>query len=397
MREAALLNAKHHSKSRSGSRQSAAKLQPSKDQEQNDKDQEIMNDLMTDIVQLRHRLSTQLQVAPFLTGSSANIPGSRKCSVSKLKDIEVKINKSALDGTTLESSDTIDILDKLTRHPDSIPASRSNSESKLLENHASKEQSSLENIVIEVPKLPMVQQNIYRQQQAFGTVCIPKIKRSRTFSDIHEISNSSCSSRENSNSSLHDLHRSLSVDKIQKYASTASSASFRSSNNLLLPPESDHCRNHSREGKENDTEIRRSRLDATATSPEVTPEKTTKHVNEEQRNCKSKTPPNVVLSNGLANSSMPINENGKITSSKTDSEEHLNHFQRQMRKLLKRVERKAEKQRREILLARLVLLCALMFLITWLPFVVSIYFSILYDNLTLTQKSVPSPLRLSVI
>ena len=121
MREAALLNAKHHSKSRSGSRQSAAKLQPSKDQEQNDKDQEIMNDLMTDIVQLRHRLSTQLQVAPFLTGSSANIPGSRKCSVSKLKDIEVKINKSVLDGTTLESSDTIDILDKLTRHPDSIP------------------------------------------------------------------------------------------------------------------------------------------------------------------------------------------------------------------------------------------------------------------------------------
>ena len=391
----ALLNAKHHSKSKSGSRQSVAKLQPSKDQEQNDKDQEIMNDLMTDIVQLRHRLSTQLQVAPFLTASSANIPGSRKSSVSKLKDIEVKINKSALDGTTLESSDTIDILDKLTRHPDSMPASRTNSESKLLENHASKEHSSLENFVIEVPKLPMVQQNIHRQQQVFGTTCIPKIKRSRTFSDIHEISNSSCSSRENSKSSLNNLHRSLSVDKMQKYASTASSASFRSSNNLLLPPESDHCRNHSREG--NDTKIGRSRLDATATSPEVTPEKTTKHVNEEQRNCKSKTPPNVVLSNGLANSSMPINENGKITSSKTDSEEHMNHFQRQMRKLLKRVERKAEKQRREILLARLVLLCALMFLITWLPFVVSIYFSILYNNLTLTQKSVPSPLRLSVI
>ena len=389
MREAALLNAKHHRKSRSGSRQSVAKLQPSKDQEQNDKDQEIMNDLMTDIVQLRHRLSTQLQVAPFLTGSSANIPGSRKNSVSKLKDIEVKINKSALDGTTLESSDTIDILDKLARHPDSMPASRSNSGSKLLENHISKEQSSLENIVIEVPKLPMVQQNAHRQQQAFDRKCIPKIKRSRTFSDIHEISNGSCSSRENSNSSLNDLHRSLSVDKMQKYASTASSASFRSSNNLLLPPESDHCRNHSREG--NDTKIRRSRLDATATSPEVTPEKTTNHVNEEQRKYKSKTPPNVVLSNGLANSSMPIKENGKITSSKTDSEEHISHFQRQIRKLLKRVERKAEKQRREILLARLVLLCALMFLITWLPFVVSKYI-FQCKNLTLTQEKCTSPI-----
>ena len=196
MKEAALLSAKHHSKSKSGSRQSVAKLQPPKDQQQNDKDQEIMNDLMTDIVQLRHRLSTQLQVAPFLTGSSANIPGSRKSSVSKLKDIEVKINKGVLDGTTLESTDTIDILDKLARQPDSIPASRTNSESKLLENHATKEQSSLENIVIEVPKLPMVQQNAQRQQQAFNTTCIPKIKRSRTFSDIREISNSSCSSKE---------------------------------------------------------------------------------------------------------------------------------------------------------------------------------------------------------
>ena len=373
MKEAALLSAKHHSKSKSGSRSSAVKSQPPKDQQQNDKDQEIMNDLMTDIVQLRHRLSTQLQVAPFLTGSSANIPGSRKSSVSKLKDIEVKINKGVLDGT-LESTDTIDIFDKLARHNDSIPASRTNSESKLLENHATK-QSSLENIIIEVPKLPMVQQNAQRQQQELGTTCIPKIKRSRTFSDIREISNSSCSSRENSNSSLHDIHRCRSVDKMQKYASTASSVSFRSSNNLLLPPDSEHCKNYNREGIENDTKIGRPRLDATATSPEVTPEKTTNHVNEEQRKYKSKKPTNVILSNGLANSSIPRKEKGKVTASKTDSEENMSHFQRQMRKLLKRVERKAEKQRREILLARLVLLCALMFLITWLPFVVRNYFS----------------------
>ena len=322
---------------------------------------------MTDIVQLKHRLSTQLQVAPFLTGSSTNIPGSRKSSVSKFKDIEVKINQGALEGTTIETTDTSDILRKLATQPDAAYATRT-----CLGSNANirKEDSSLEDIVINVPKLPMVQQSAAKSQDLTCTTYVPIIKRSRTFSDIHEISNSSCSSRENSNLSLHDLHRSRSVDKMQKYPSTASSVSFKSSNNLLLPPDRDRNYHHG-DGTENDVKIKRRRLDATGTSPDITPDETPNHVAEGQKKYKAKKPQSVVLTNGLANTTKTTKENGKVISPKADNEEQMSHFQRQMRKLLKRVERKAEKQRREILLARLVLLCALVFLITWLPFVVS--------------------------
>ena len=279
----------------------------------------------------------------------------------KYKDIEVQINKSALEGTTTASTDTIDIIDKLEGQQKSVPSSRSNSESKLL----GKEESSLENIVIEVPKLAMIKQSAEIEQQLVCTTYIPKIKRSRTFSDIYEVSNSSCSSKENSNSSLHDLHRSRSVDKMQKYPST-DSASFKSSNNLLLPP--DIHRKNSQERKVTGSKNVRPRLDATVTSPDVSPVKSPNQVNESQRKYKSKKPQNV----GHANSAMQLKENEKPTFRKSDSEEHMSNFQRQMRKLVRRVERKAEKQRREILLARLVLLCALVFLVTWLPFVVSI-------------------------
>ena len=347
IKETNSLNPRDHMKSRSASRQSLLKSQVSKEHDKNDKDREIMNDLMTDIVQLRHRLSTQLQVAPFLTGSTGNIPGSRKSSVSKLKDMEVNINKSTLEGTTTASSDTINIMkyDK---------------------------ECSLENIVIEVPKLPMMRQSVEKEQHLVCTTYVPKIKRSRTFSDIHEVSNSSYSSKENSNSSLNDLHRSRSVDKMQKYPST-DTASFKSSNNLILPPESRRKNSQEKNTIGNKRKNGRTRLDGTGTSPDITPQETPHHVNDAQRNYKSKKPPNVVLSNGHANSAMQSKESEKAASHKSDNEEHISHFQRQMRKLLRRVERKAEKQRREILLARLVLLCALVFLITWLPFVVSIF------------------------
>ena len=43
----------------------------------------------------------------------------------------------------------------------------------------------------------------------------------------------------------------------------------------------------------------------------------------------------------------------------------------QVRKVLKKLQRKADKQKKEILLAKLVVLCASLFVLTWTPYVVS--------------------------
>ncbi len=53
-------------------------------------------------------------------------------------------------------------------------------------------------------------------------------------------------------------------------------------------------------------------------------------------------------------------------------DQQINNFQTYARKLLKKVEKKAERQRREIILAQLVILCATIFIATWMPFIVSI-------------------------
>ena len=49
----------------------------------------------------------------------------------------------------------------------------------------------------------------------------------------------------------------------------------------------------------------------------------------------------------------------------------LTYVQRQLGKLLKKVRKSVQKQRREILLARMVMMCSVVFLLTWIPYVVS--------------------------
>ena len=47
------------------------------------------------------------------------------------------------------------------------------------------------------------------------------------------------------------------------------------------------------------------------------------------------------------------------------------YVKKQMHKLLRKMERKVKKRRRELVLARLVLVAAGFFLVTWLPYIVS--------------------------
>ncbi|ELU11884.1 hypothetical protein CAPTEDRAFT_192914 [Capitella teleta] len=69
-----------------------------------------------------------------------------------------------------------------------------------------------------------------------------------------------------------------------------------------------------------------------------------------------------------ANVATPIKESVCIDGS---SSQFL-QFQQHLQKFVKKVQRKAKKQKREILLSKLVLLCASIFVLSWLPYLVSI-------------------------
>jgi hypothetical protein len=55
----------------------------------------------------------------------------------------------------------------------------------------------------------------------------------------------------------------------------------------------------------------------------------------------------------------------------TDGSSQFVQFQQHLQKFIKKVQRKAKKQRREILLSKLVLVCASFFVASWLPYLVS--------------------------
>ncbi len=348
-----LLTVQPDGRSRSGScksngirhQQTAAEEAATKDEVEH---QEIMIDLMTDIVHLQKRLSTQLQVAPFLSSSNVNVMGSRKVSFSKLEDEDDKSPKFQSNEAVNESINTTDLIEKLAEDTE----------------HTDHTHSSLENFIIHVPQINFERLN---QDPAKLQTKYPKVKRSRTFSDIHEISYAS--SKESSASSLNVLHRSHSEDKMQRYSLTKSESGQSSQWQLLLP-KVHHCAQkfkRSSEGNINNgiediTEDanKRSRLFGVGGTPSVTPEETPAHTGSNTTPKRPATLVDVTDPN--------LNDNRKR------SQAQMSHFQRQMRKLLRRVEKKAEKQRKEILLARLVLLCAAVFLITWVPFAVSILF-----------------------
>ncbi len=318
-----------------GIHQTTAEVVPTKDEV---KDQEIMNDLMTDIVHLQKRLSTQLQVAPFLSSSNINTMGSRKVSFSKLEDKDDKSPKYQTNGAANESTNTIDLIGKLAENT----------------GHTDHTNSSLENFIIPVPQINF---DNLKQQHGQPQTKYPKVKRSRTFSDIHEISYAS--SKESSASSLNVLHRSHSEDKMLKYSLNKSESGQSSQWQLLLPKPRNLVQKHRKSTNTEEDTNKRSRLLGVGSTPRATPEDTPAH---EATLAAPKRPTTLV------DPTKPDqNDNRKR------SEAQMSHFQRQMRKLLKRVEKKAEKQRKEILLARLVLLCAVVFLITWVPFAVSMH------------------------
>ena len=59
------------------------------------------------------------------------------------------------------------------------------------------------------------------------------------------------------------------------------------------------------------------------------------------------------------------------TSSMGFHAEHVAHFQENLQKFLKKVQKKAKRQKKELLLARLVIFCSTIFVVTWVPYVVS--------------------------
>lgn len=69
-----------------------------------------------------------------------------------------------------------------------------------------------------------------------------------------------------------------------------------------------------------------------------------------------------------------------LASSNASSTRHvqLAYFQHQVKRVLRKIQKKANKQKKEMVLAKLVLLCAGTFIVTWLPYVVSMH-SILDD------------------
>ena len=55
-------------------------------------------------------------------------------------------------------------------------------------------------------------------------------------------------------------------------------------------------------------------------------------------------------------------------------------FRQLVSKLLRKVEKKAQRQRRELLLARLVIICASIFALSWIPFIVSLHWNSLMNK-----------------
>ncbi len=308
-----------------------------------------MNDLMSDIVHLRKRLSTQLQVAPFLTGSASNLPnGARKSSLSRTKD--TRINTRVLDGATSASTDTMEIVGQITERGKE-PRTKTSSDSNLLEHSPSKEENSLENIVIPVPTLPTTKQD-REKNQLVCTTYVSQIKRSRTFSDIKELSRSGSSSKVNSYSSVQSVQRSQSVDRMTEFPSSPDAVGSCGSSKHLLPPDAQtngRSTNHQLQlmtSVVNGSESR-PRLDAEGATPSLTPNEPPNQSAQSKRRFKS-SHQSLTAQSGKASLKSPRPGRPAPPARVDSAEDGASHFQRQMRKLLRRVERKAERQRREV-------------------------------------------------
>ena len=65
---------------------------------------------------------------------------------------------------------------------------------------------------------------------------------------------------------------------------------------------------------------------------------------------------------------------------KSNESATLDHVQQQVKKVLKKINKTAYKQQKEIFLARIVLVCAIIFLLSWLPYAVIVFSSLFIFN-----------------
>ena len=82
-------------------------------------------------------------------------------------------------------------------------------------------------------------------------------------------------------------------------------------------------------------------------------------------------------------SSLKLSHKKSYSSQKSNESVTLDHVQQQVKKVLKKIHKTAYKQQKEIFLARIVLLCAIIFLLSWLPYAVNqfTYFFLLWFKL----------------